>query len=190
LRNAAVNKSVVSFDSEPLILVDSDDRIIGYESKQACHEGSGILHRAFSVFIFNAAGEVLLQQRSEQKQLWPGFWSNSCCSHPRQGEEMDEAAQRRLLEELGLDSELKYLYRFQYQASFGEAGSENELCSVYIGRSDDPVVVNVNEISSWRFVSVTDLQNELEQHPDQFTPWFKMEWSRLQNEFANAITSL
>jgi isopentenyl-diphosphate delta-isomerase len=182
--------AVVSFDSEPLILVDSEDRIVGYESKQACHQGDGILHRAFSVFIFNDHGQVLLQQRSTQKQLWPGYWSNSCCSHPRQGEEMNEAANRRLHEELGLNSDLKFLYRFQYQASFGEAGSENELCSVYVGRSDDRVVVNVNEISQWRFVSIADLNQELSAHPDQFTPWFKMEWTRLQEEYPNDIESL
>ena len=188
--NSAVSKSVVSYDDEPLILVDSQDRVVGYESKQACHQGDGILHRAFSVFIFNNRGEVLLQQRSAQKQLWPGFWSNSCCSHPRQGEELDEAAQRRLLEELGLSSDLKFLYRFQYQAAFGEAGSENELCSVYIGKSDESVVVNINEIANWRFVSAADLQRDLEQQPEQFTPWFKMEWSRLQDEYSRAIANL
>ncbi len=182
--------AIVSFDTEPLILVDSQDRIVGYQSKQACHEGDGILHRAFSVFIFNNRGEVLLQQRSAQKQLWPGFWSNSCCSHPRQGEEMDQAAQRRLLEELSLNCKLKFLYRFQYQASFGEAGSENELCSVYIGKSDDSVVVNVNEIAGWRFISSAHLQRELAEQPEHFTPWFKMEWSRLQDEYSEAIANL
>ncbi len=188
--SSAVSNSVVSYDEEPLILVDSQDRVVGYESKQACHRGDGMLHRAFSVFIFNNRGEVLLQQRSAQKQLWPGFWSNSCCSHPRQGEELDEAAQRRLLEELGLSSDLKFLYRFQYQAAFGEAGSENELCSVYIGKSDESVVVNINEIANWRFVSAADLQRELKQQPGQFTPWFKMEWSRLQDEYSGALANL
>ena len=186
----ASSMAVVSFDSEPLILVDSDDNVVGYESKHACHEGDGILHRAFSVFIFNDQGEVLLQQRSAQKQLWPGFWSNSCCSHPRQGEQMDEAAHRRLLEELGLHSDLQYLYRFEYQASFGEAGSENELCSVYIGKSNDSVVVNINEISKWQFIAPADLDRELAQHPEQFTPWFKMEWSRLQDEYIGQIQNL
>lgn len=182
--------AVISFAGEPLILVDSEDRVVGYDSKQACHQGAGILHRAFSVFIFNQQGEVLLQQRSAQKQLWPGFWSNSCCSHPRQGEEMSAAAHRRLLEELGLHSELKFLYRFQYHAAFGEAGSENELCSVYIGLSNDPVVVNVNEISQWRYVSPVKLQRELEQQPERFTPWLKMEWSRLQDEYLADIENL
>ena len=94
------------------------------------------------------------------------------------------------VEELGLNSDLKFLYRFQYQASFGEAGSENELCSVYVGRSDDRVIVNVNEISQWRFVSIADLNQELSAHPDQFTPWFKMEWTRLQEEYLDDIESL
>jgi len=103
---------------------------------------------------------------------------------------MNEAANRRLLEELGLRSDLKFLYRFEYQASFGDAGSENELCAVYIGKSLDSVIVNINEISQWRFISPANLAHEMAGHPERFTPWFKMEWSRLQDEYIGDIESL
>jgi len=97
----------VSFDDEPLILVDEDDNEVGYRSKGECHEGHGILHRAFSIFLFDKRGRVLLQQRAAGKRLWPLHWSNSCCSHPRRGETMDQALHRRLREELGLEASLK-----------------------------------------------------------------------------------
>ena len=88
--------AVVSFDSEPLIIVDEHDHVLGHDSKAALHRGSGTLHRAFSIFLFNPQGDVLLQQRSGQKALWPAFWSNTCCSHPRRGETYEIATQRRL----------------------------------------------------------------------------------------------
>ena len=101
--------NVVSFDDEKLILVDKDDNVLGYKDKLSCHEGDGILHRAFSIFIFNKKKQLLLQKRSDQKLLWPLFWSNSCCSHPRQGEDYETAIHRRLKEELNIDTELKNL---------------------------------------------------------------------------------
>lgn len=110
---SAPDHEVVSCESELLILVDEQDREIGHGSKAACHDGEGVLHRAFSLFIFNEAGELLLQQRSAQKRLWPMFWSNSCCSHPRQGETMEQAVHRRLEQELGMTSALQYLYKFR-----------------------------------------------------------------------------
>ena len=105
---------VVSFSDELLILVDSDDQEIGYLDKESCHNGDGKLHRAFSVFIFNSDGKLLLQQRKSSKRLWGGYWANTCCSHPRKGETVDGASQRRLLEEVGLVSKLKWLFKFEY----------------------------------------------------------------------------
>jgi isopentenyl-diphosphate delta-isomerase len=96
-----------------------------------------VLHRAFSLFLFNDAGELLLQQRALEKRLWGGYWSNSCCSHPRRGESLELATSRRLLDELNFEAELEHLYYFCYQAEFGDAGSENELCHVFLGRSTD-----------------------------------------------------
>ncbi|TAM75084.1 isopentenyl-diphosphate Delta-isomerase [bacterium] len=178
---------MVSFDSEPLILVDADDRVIGHAGKADAHAGKGILHRAFSLFVSNPVGEVLLQQRATSKTLWPGYWANTCCSHPRQGEDMDTATQRRLREELGFTCALEFIYKFQYHAEFGEAGSESELCWVYVGVSDAPIRVNSTEIAAWRFVRPATLDREIEEAPERFTPWLKLEWRRLRRDFAECL---
>lgn len=180
-------RNIVSSESELLILVDNDDRETGNLSKSECHDGDGILHRAFSVFLFNVQGELLLQQRSAEKRLWPMFWTNTCCSHPRQGESMDLATERRLQQELDTSSALEFVYKFEYQARFGELGSEYELCSVYLGRLDGAATANDTEIAALRFISAKDLQDEIDSRPEQFTPWFKMEWKRLNDEFAEQL---
>ncbi len=177
------NNQVVSFEDEPLILVNEKDEIVGYKPKLECHQGDGLLHRAFSVFIFNEKGELLLQKRSEQKWLWPLYWSNSVCSHPRKGESLEIATQRRLEEELGFSVPLKFLFKFQYHARFEDKGSESEVCSVFIGKYDGPVVANENEIAEWRFVPVSELEREIEENARSFSPWFKMEWERIHTDF-------
>ena len=181
---------IVSFDDEMLIIVDENDTVLNYLPKIDCHQGDGILHRAFSIFIFNNSGEVIMQKRSDQKLLWPLFWSNSCCSHPRKGETLEIATHRRLEEELGFDADLDYLYTFQYQANFKDLGSENEMCAVYIGKSNESVQVNENEISEWRYIDPDDLTKEVADHPEHFTPWFKMEWTKLTTEFMDKINFL
>lgn len=191
LSKLRTRNDIVSSEAEHLILVNIDDQELGSNTKEACHSGEGILHRAFSVFIFNANGELLLQQRSDEKRLWPLYWSNSCCSHPRVGETMSDATLRRMGEELGITSNnLQYLYKFHYQATFGPQGSEHELCSVFIGSTSDEVVVNVNEVSDWRFVSAPDLNEELKSSPDSFTPWFKMEWQQLLQKHTKELALL
>ncbi len=181
---------VVSFDSEPLILVDDQDREIGYQDKWNCHLGEGILHRAFSLFIFNDSGELLLQQRSSNKRLWPLFWSNSCCSHPRLGETMPEAISRRLYQELGLTTHLEFLYKFKYQASYLDIGGEHELCWVFVGCTSKAIQPNNNEIAAHRFINAMNLEKELQLKPHQFTPWFKLEWQRLTQDYRNVLTAL
>jgi len=181
--SASANK-IVSSESENLILVDASDVEIGSMSKSRCHDGEGVLHRAFSLFIFNSKGELLLQQRSANKRLWPLFWSNSCCSHPRTGETMGEAIGRRLDEELGITTKLEFVYKFSYQARFGDLGAERELCSVFLGRSDQTIQANQNEIAASRFISVDELIAEFGQPEDQFTPWFRQEWEQLAGEFS------
>lgn len=178
---------IVSSEDEALILVDANDNQTGVMSKAACHDGAGVLHRAFSVFLFDGAGRLLLQQRAEGKRLWPMYWSNSCCSHPRVGEAIEEAATRRLLDELHTTAELEFVYRFCYQASFGELGSENELCHVFLGRIDARPVANDTEIAAMRFVTVAELEQAFRDESDAFTPWFRMEWKRLREEFADAL---
>ncbi len=181
---------VVSFDDEPLILVDEQDREVGFLPKADAHVGRGTLHRAFSLFVFDAQGRVLLQQRAAGKRLWPQYWSNTCCSHPRRGEEMQTAIHRRLEEELGLDCELQFLFKFQYQAQFDADGAENELCWVYAGHSDVAPTVNPNEISAVRYIAPAALDAEIEATPEAFTPWFKIEWARMRREHSEVMTPL
>lgn len=177
-------------DSDSLILVDEADRGVGHLSKSLCHEGRGILHRAFSLLIFNEAGELLLQQRSARKRLWPLYWSNSCCSHPRSSEGMEEAIHRRLREELGIRCPLHFLFKFQYQAQFDETGAENELCSVFIGRSSDPVESNAEEIHAWRWIDPEALRREMAGAEQHFTPWFKLEWTRIWRDHRPQVLGL
>ena len=176
-------------DSDSLILVDEADREVGHLDKASCHQGRGVLHRAFSLLIFNDAGELLLQQRSAAKRLWPLFWSNSCCSHPRRAETMEQAIHRRLYEELGLRCPLQFLFKFQYQAQFDAAGAEQELCSVFVGRTSDPVRIDPSEILAWRWISPEALQAELASAgAERFTPWFIMEWERILRDHRDVLT--
>jgi isopentenyl-diphosphate delta-isomerase len=179
---------IVSSEAEELILVDENDVETGFLSKAECHNGDGKLHRAFSVFLFNDAGELLIQQRSQLKRLWPGYWSNTCCSHPRKGESMPIATQRRLYDELHIESSLEFVYKFAYQADFGPAGSENELCHVYLGKVSGDITPNEHEIDAIRFISPEVLIKELESRPQDFTPWFKMEWQTLANEHRDVLS--
>ena len=178
-------------DSDTLIVVDAADRDLGSLSKARCHEGEGILHRAFSLLIFNRDGELLIQQRAAAKRLWPLYWSNSCCSHPRSGESMEAATQRRLAEELGIRCPLQFLFKFQYHAQFDATGSEHEVCSVFIGTCSDPVIANREEILAWHWVSPEALQRQLNcLEARQFTPWFKMEWARIWRDHREALMGL
>jgi isopentenyl-diphosphate delta-isomerase len=178
---------IVSSEAEELILVDADDNEIGHLAKADCHDGAGVLHRAFSLFLFNNAGELLLQQRSEPKRLWPGYWTNTCCSHPRLGETMQVATRRRLRDELNVEATLEFVYKFAYRAEFFDQGSENELCHVYLGKIDGPAQPNEHEISAIRFVTAAVLDRELAATPEQFTPWFKLEWRALQHEYRDTL---
>lgn len=184
------SREVVSFNDEPLVLVDDRDQEIGFTDKASAHQGQGLLHRAFSLFVFNQHGELLLQQRATDKRLWPGFWSNTCCSHPRRGETMDEAIARRLDEELGMKCAFSFLFKFEYQAQFDTEGAEHELCWVYAGRSDDAPTLNLNEVSALRYISPEALDKEMQERPQTFTPWFKIEWTRLRREHAKVFTPI
>lgn len=183
---------IVSFDDEPLILVDSADRVHGHETKLTAHEGAGMLHRAFSIFLFTEDERVLLQQRSGSKPLWPLFWSNSCCSHPRRGETVEQAAHRRLREELAIDAPLHYLYKFEYRAEFGAIGTEHELCSVFVGKLPKPVPIDVNpsEVADWRWMDCVEVDRLVTEERDRVTPWFVMEWQRLRGEYRDLLTGL
>jgi isopentenyl-diphosphate Delta-isomerase len=178
----------VAADPDALILVDATDRSLGFLSKALCHEGRGVLHRAFSLLIFNESGELLIQQRAASKRLWPMYWSNSCCSHPRGDETLETATQRRLYEELGINCPLHFLFKFQYQAQFDATGAENELCSVFVGRCRDPIKADSHEIRDWRWISPEALGREMAADGGRtFTPWFMLEWARIWRDHRSAV---
>lgn len=180
--NAPANKP-----ADMLIRVDTADREIGFDSKEHCHRGAGLLHRAFSVFIFDEAGRLLLQQRSADKPLWPLFWSNSCCSHPRRGEAVEAAAHRRVREELNMRCELEFLYKFEYQAAYGEIGSEHELCWVFAGFSADQPAADAAEIAACRYVTAAELDAEIGAQPQSYTPWLLLEWTEIRSRHLPGI---
>lgn len=168
--------------AQQLITVTADDEALAPQDKAACHRGDGVLHRAFSVFLFDAQGRVLLQQRSARKPLWPGWWANSCCSHPRWGEPLDMAVGRRVREELGaaLLGPPQWRFRFIYHARYGEVGSEHELCHVYTGRVDAAALSpDPAEVAAWRWMTPHDLQQALADPAAPFTPWLRLEWPQL-----------
>ena len=180
--------ALISSAQEQLILVNEQDEAIGSLSKRECHAGAGVLHRAFSIFIFNSAAEVLLQKRSAQKHLWPLHWSNACCSHPRQGEAAEAAAQHRLAQELGIKTSLSFLYKFIYQAQYQGGDSEHELCWVWVGEAEaEAVTANSNEVAEWRFFPVQAVNTALIETPEKFTPWMKLEWQALREHHQHQL---
>ena len=131
------------------------------------------------MFLFDADGRVLIQERAAGKMLWPGFWSNSCCSHPRPGEATEGAAKRRVREELQLECRLDFLYKFRYQAAFGSIGSEHELCYVYAGYAAGKISTDPLEIAAIRWLTPDELSREIAAEPDRFSPWMKLEWQQI-----------
>src|SRR4051794_23646258 len=138
-------------ESDELILVDEHDNPVGYSAKLAAHENGGRLHRAFSIFIFNSRGEMLLQRRAAGKYHFGGLWTNACCSHPRRGESTVDAAHKRLREELGLDTDLREIFSFTYRATDSVSGlTEHEFDHVFVGRFDGTPLPNAGEIDDWK----------------------------------------
>ena len=170
-----------------LILVDESDEALGFKSKSECHEGNGTLHRAFSVFIFNPLGQLLIQKRSSNKELWDLHWSNSCCSHPKKNEQMELAVKRRLKEELGIECPVHYLYKFTYHATYKDLGSEHELCHVYVGIFDGEIKANPEEIDDWKFIKPDELEERIRNSKEDYTPWMKIEWEMLTASYKREI---
>lgn len=158
---------------EQVILVDVNDQQIGLAPKMEAHE-KGYLHRAFSVFVFNSQGEMLLQQRALSKYHSAGLWSNTCCSHPRDNETTLNAAHRRLNEEMGMSCELTKEFDFIYQAKAGNGLTEHEFDHVFFGQTDELPTINKNEVNSWCFSSIEIIERDLITEPDVFTSWFKI----------------
>ena len=158
---------------EQVILVDREDVAIGVMGKMFAHE-TGELHRAFSVFVFNQQGELLLQQRALDKYHSAGKWTNTCCSHPRPGELTLDAANRRLLEEMGMVCNLNYEFNFLYESSFSNDLTEHEIDHVYFGISDDLPIINPEEVASYKYVNLEDLNKDIIDNPDNYTAWLKV----------------
>ena len=158
---------------EKVILVDEQDHVIGTMDKMEAHLG-GRLHRAFSILIFNSKGEILLQKRSKGKYHSGGLWTNACCSHPGPNEPIEEATRRRLKHEMGIDLQPDFAYKFIYESKLDKDLTEHELDHVYIGIFDGVPVVNRDEVEEWKFVNIKSLRDDLEQHPDHYTVWFKL----------------
>lgn len=159
---------------EQVILVDENDCQVGVMEKLAAHQNGGFLHRAISVFVFNSNGEMLLQQRNPKKYHSGGLWTNTCCSHPRPGEETQNAATRRLQEEMGFYTKLFPAFTFTYKAEFDNGLTEFELDYVFIGNYDGEVKPNTNEVSDYKYVAYNKISDSVSTNPDQFTEWFKI----------------
>lgn len=157
---------------EMLILVDADDNSMGSQSKMQIHQ-QGLLHRAFSIFIFDSQGRLLLQQRAFSKYHSAGLWTNSCCGHPRWGESTQAAAQRRLQEEMGFSSELQPVSSFTYRAEVPGNLIEHEFDHIYVGLFDGEPQAAPEEAHSWLWIDVQPLMDEIKLNPDKFTVWFR-----------------
>jgi isopentenyl-diphosphate delta-isomerase len=158
---------------EEVILVDENDVAIGVMEKQQAHQ-QGLLHRAISVLVFNTNGELLLQQRAAHKYHSPLLWTNTCCSHPRPGESTENAATRRLIEEMGMSTDLEKKWSFTYKTSFENGLIEHEFDHVYFGHTDTPPNINPEEVHAYRYITLAQLEMELAQVPEKFTYWFKL----------------
>lgn len=158
---------------EEVILVDADDNEIGTMEKMEAHR-LGLLHRAFSVFVFNTNGELLLQQRALDKYHSGGLWTNTCCSHPRKGESLLAAAKRRLEEEMGMRCSLDYGFVFTYHAAFTDELAEHEVDHVFFGETDQLPQPDKNEVAAYKYVSLKDLVADVASDPELYTAWFKI----------------
>ncbi len=158
---------------EQVILVNDQDQIIGTMEKMEAHK-KGMLHRGFSILLFNSRGEMLIQKRTASKYHSAGLWTNACCSHPKPGESMELAVNRRLTEELGIHCQLDFAYKFSYRTEFSSGLIENEIDYVYTGNFDGKPILNPLEVEDFRFISLSNLESEIQNQPDQYTEWFKL----------------
>jgi isopentenyl-diphosphate delta-isomerase len=165
-----------------VVLVDESDKQLGTMGELEAHLGKGHLHRAFTVFVFNTKDETLLAQRSSTKMLWPLIWDSACASHPQENEDYKMSGERRLNEELGFSCPLVVADRFQYQAKFGNVGSEKEICMTLIGKYDGEVHPNPDEVAEYKWSSVADLKDNIDKKTDKYTIWLKIALDRLVSQ--------
>jgi isopentenyl-diphosphate delta-isomerase len=170
---------------EQVILVDEQDNPIGLMEKIEAHE-KALLHRAFSVFIFNDKKELMLQQRAADKYHSPLLWTNTCCSHQRDGETNLDAGKRRLQEEMGFVCELKEVFSFIYKAPFDNGLTEHELDHVMIGYFNDKPIINKEEVDSYKWMNLDDVKNDITNYPEIYTEWFKIIFKESYDKLKNA----
>lgn len=171
---------------EQVILVNEQDEQIGLMEKQEAHL-KGLLHRAFSVFIFNDKNQMLMQRRALSKYHSGGLWTNSCCSHPRDNENIDAAAKRRLQEELGFECKVEHVFSFTYKAELDNGLTEHEFDHVFIGRYSNDPNPNKNEVMDWEYVDLADLQLDIKENPERYTIWFLEIFERVQEHIIKLI---
>ncbi|WP_026451719.1 isopentenyl-diphosphate Delta-isomerase [Aequorivita capsosiphonis] len=160
-------------EEEKVILVDENDQKIGLMPKQEAHV-KGLLHRAFSVFVFNQKNELMLQQRALHKYHTPGLWANTCCSHQRDGESSMDAGKRRLFEEMGFTTDLKETTTFIYKAPFDNGLTEHELDHILVGNFEGDPEINPDEVAAWRWMDLEEVKKDIKTNPDIYTAWFKI----------------
>ena len=158
---------------EHVILVDQDDNAIGTMEKLEAHR-KGVLHRAFSILLFNSKGELLLQKRSRSKYHSSGLWTNTCCSHPLPDELMLQATRRKLKQEMGIDLQTEFVYKFIYKAILEKGLIEHEYDHVYIGNYDGTPEINPEEVEDWKFIQINSLRADIKKNPKAYTSWFKL----------------
>ncbi len=172
--------------TEMLILVDENDRQIGTGEKMEVHR-AGTLHRCFSIFVFNSSGDVLLQKRAKSKYHSGGLWTNTCCSHPRDGEQLDDSVHRRLIEEMGFDCEMKEVFTFIYRAELDHELTEHEFDHVYIGKYNGKVTPNPEEADGYEWETIEAVKEDIEKNPDRYTVWSKIAFARLLEKYPNGV---
>jgi len=173
---------------EEIILVNENDETIGVEEKITAHL-NGALHRAFSLFIFNSRGQLLLQKRTNTKYHSKGLWSNTCCGHPRPGESIEEASRRRLREEMGFDCGVRKIFEFVYHVKLDEGLYEHEYDHVLVGRFDGNPTPNRDEVDDWNWVDMTTIRFDMQVHPDIYTYWFRISIDELCRSVSPSVMS-
>jgi len=166
-------------EEEKVILVDENDDMVGTMGKMEAHK-QGLLHRAFSIFIFNSKGEMLLQQRAITKYHSGGLWTNACCSHPMPGEKTQGAAQRRLMEELGFETPVEKIFDFTYKAEFDNGLTEHEFDHVFAGEYEGELEINPDEVNDFVYKEVSAIKNEMQTEPQKFTAWFHIAFPKIE----------
>jgi len=176
---------------EKLILVDKNDKILGFEEKVKCHLDKGLLHRAFTILLFDDNNNVLLQKRAELKMLWPLYWEATCSSHPRENETYEESGIRRLKEELNINTGLKLIDKFYYQSFYKDIGAEHELCATLVGSYNEKQIdFNKDEVADLKWVEINELKKELIQNPNNYAPWLKIALDRIEQKHGKDIKSI